>query len=100
MSIVQSEQRFKVEQQLFEVHADLDLRRAELEFVAARLAAALLGAQAAGARVALAETPLAQRDYSRARKRLVDLERRHSEASREVVALEVVQDALLTKLLG
>jgi len=54
----------------------------------------------AGARVALAETPLAQREFSKARRRLTDLEKRHAEAIHEVASLESTQDALLAKLVG
>jgi len=94
------EHHFKVEQQLFDVHAHLDVKRAELEFVAGRMAAARLSAEEAGARVAQAETPLAQREYSAARRRLTEIERRHAEAAHEVVSLESTQDALLAKLVG
>ena len=100
MQITRSEDHFKVEQQLFDVHAHLDVKRAELEFVAGRMATARMSAQAACARVALAETPLAQREYSKARRRLADLEQRHAEATHEVASLESTQDALLAKLVG
>ncbi len=100
MQIAQSEHRFKVEQQLFDVHAHLHLKRAELEFVSGRMALARLSAQEAGERVALAETPLAQREYSRARQRLLEIERSHAEATNEVVILESTQDALFAKLVG
>ncbi len=100
MQIAQSEHHFKIEQQLFDVHAHLDIRRAELDFVTARLAVARLRASHAGTRVALAETPLAQREFSKARKCLADLEKRHAEATHEVASLEITQDALLAKLVG
>ncbi|HVB00673.1 MAG TPA: hypothetical protein VNE42_05370 [Acidimicrobiales bacterium] len=100
MQLARSEHQFKVEQQLFDVHAHLDVKRAELEFVTGRMADARLSAEEAGARVALAETPLAQREYSKARRRLADLAQRHAEATHEVVSLESTQDALLAKLVG
>ncbi len=100
MQIAQSEHHLKVEQQLFDVHANLDVKRAELELVAARVAVARLCATHARARVALAETPLAQRDFSQARRRLADLEQRHAETAHEVASLESAQDALIAKLVG
>lgn len=89
-----------VEQQLFDVHAHLTIKRAELEFVASQIFAARMQAQKASARVAQAETPIAQRQFATARRRLTDLEQLHEETAREVGRLVRDQDALLSKLLG
>jgi hypothetical protein len=89
-----------VEQQLFDVHASLDVKRLELEHVSVRLFSARCLAEAAEARVALAETPLAQSNYSAARRRYRELEHLHELAADEVSQLLVAQDALLAKLVG
>ena len=89
-----------VEQQLFDVHARLNVKRAELELVVARLALARHQVEETGSRVALAETPLAQREHSLARKRLHTREKRHHETTEELDGLLSTQDALLAKLVG
>ncbi len=89
-----------VEQQLFDVHAILDVRRAELELVAIQLMDAQHIFEEANARVALAETPLAQREHGEARRRLHELQIRHERATQEVNELVSTKDMLLAKLVG
>lgn len=95
-----AEHQLKVEQQLFDVHTILDVKRAELELVVAQLVTAEQHASETGERVAQAETPLAARDYSAARHRLRQLQRRRDEALAEVENLVSTQDELLAKLVG
>lgn len=87
-----------VEQQLFDVHTHLDIKRVELELVAAQLMHARHSLVDAEVRLALAETPLAQSEYSTARRRLHDLEVRHAQTQLEVDGLVTDQDALIARL--
>jgi hypothetical protein len=100
MQMAQPEHNVMVEQQLFDVHAHVNVKRAELELVVAQLASARHDLEQTGSRVALAETPLAQREHSVARRRLHDLEKRHLETAQELDRLLSTQDALLAKLVG
>lgn len=100
MRIAQSEHQTKVEQQLFDVHAHLDIKRAELEFVQRRVSIARVDVEAAGSRVALAETAQAQLEFNAARDRFRVLNRRLEEASLEVDQLVDSQDTLLAKLVS
>jgi uncharacterized protein (DUF3084 family) len=87
-----------VEQQLFDVHADLDVTRAELELIGVHVEQAQHALAEAKVRVALAETPLAQREHAAARRRLHDLEAQYAATQQELDRLLVMQDALLAKL--
>ena len=100
MPMAQPLRQARVEQQLFDLHADLDAKREQFELLAAQVRLARHVFEEASARVESSETALAERQLSAARRRLHELEARFNAASREIERLVMDQDALMEKLVG
>jgi hypothetical protein len=91
--------RQKVERRLAEVHASLELARAELAVSEEQLAAFMETAEEARIKALVAETPLAEREWQEASRHAAAMERGHQLARQRVRELEKAQDELFDKLL-
>lgn len=100
MQRVHADRQLMVEQQLFDVLTQIEVKRTELELVTGHLRAARVLVAAKSVRVAEAETPLAQREFNAARQRVHDLEQRYDQEMVEIDRLTGVQNVLIEKLLG